>query len=229
MSPTFCHNLEHQIQEIFMDSSTSVLVIDHHSIIYCGFEKIFSENSHYDLKGQATNSEDGYEQFLRLEPDMVVIDLDIPGRGGLETIRRLKARENSVKILVYTSHKDTSHIKQALAAGATSYILKSCYISDIFNAVKATSMGNRYLCETTALKLAIEMIEGDASPLDKLSPREYEVFCYLMKGYKVSEIANLLSISVKTVATYQTQLKRKLSINGPYQMAKIAIQAGISF
>lgn len=205
----------------------SILIADDHSAIRLGIRKVIEKLDKYEVIGEAEDGEHAYELYVKNLPEIIIIDLSMPGVGGIETIRRIRSRKDNPKVIVYTMHDEPVHVKKAIESGAMAYILKSEPISDLLTALEKTAADQRYLSERVAQKLAIENVLGGPNPITSLTSREYEVLCFLSKGYSVKEMAKLLAISTKTVATYQTSLKQKLNINNSVDLVLASIKAGI--
>lgn len=211
-----------------MPEIKTVLLVDNHEVILMGLRSLLANVEKLTVIAEVNTGEDAYELYSAQFPDIVILDISIPGMGGIETIRKIRARNKDPIIIVYTTHTETIHVRQALEAGAKAYLLKSEPIKEVMNAMAKALKGHHHLSPTIAQNLAMESVSGDSVPnVEKLSAREYEVFCFLANGMKVNEIARLLAISSKTVATYQTQLKQKLNISTSVDLVKAAMKAGV--
>lgn len=205
----------------------SVLLVDDHSATRFGIKKILSNIGEYEVLAEAENGEQGYEMYVQHRPDIIIIDLSMPGVGGIETIRKIQSRKDGPRIIVYTMHDQEVHVRKAIEAGAMAYVLKSEPIDDLLTALEKVENAQNYMSESVAQKLAMENVLGNHKPISLLTTREYEVLCFLIKGQTVSEISKCLSISTKTVATYQTSLKKKLNIHSAVDLVVEAMKAGI--
>lgn len=205
----------------------SILIVDDHMAVRIGLRSILSKLTQYELLPDADSGETAYELYTKFSPDIVITDISMPGIGGVETIRRICAKDKRPYVIAYTLHAETIHARRAIEAGAKAYILKSGKLDELVVALSKASSNNIYLSEEIAQKFALDSISGKRTLGEILSTREYEVLCYLSTGMKVNEIASLLDISAKTVATYQTSLKNKLNINNAIDLAMVAIEAGI--
>ncbi|MGQ0657732.1 MAG: LuxR C-terminal-related transcriptional regulator, partial [Chromatiales bacterium] len=156
-----------------------------------------------------------------------IMDLSLPGIGGLEAIRRIIARDPDARILVFSMHEDTIFVEQALQAGARGYITKSGAPNVLVEAVKRVAAGDIFLDSELAQRLAFQKTRGRNTPFDRLSTREFEIFCLLAEGLHVSEISRRLSLSSKTVANYSTQIKSKLNVTTIAELARLAIRHGL--
>lgn len=205
----------------------SVLLVDDHSAIRLGIRQTIEKIGKYEVIAEAENGEQAYELYVKHSPRIIIMDLSMPGAGGIETVRRIQSRKENPRIIIYTMHEEPIHARKAIESGAMGYVLKSEPICDLLNAIEKVDLNHRYLSERVAQKLAIDNVLGSNDPLASLTCREYEVLCFSSKGLSVREIAKLLAISTKTVATYQTSLKQKLNINNPVDLVLASIKAGI--
>ncbi|MDF1588258.1 MAG: response regulator transcription factor [Gammaproteobacteria bacterium] len=206
---------------LFLHSKNmKVLIADDHAMIRSGLSLMLEQTDEIEVVADVSSGEQAYETYCREKPDIVLMDMNMPGIGGLESTRRIKARAADAKIIIYSMHDNALYAKQAIAAGAAGYLIKSGEISELFAAIKLVYSGQQYLSHSIALKIAL----NSSSPIDSLTTREFEVLCLLASGLSVKEIASLFTISKKTVATYQTQLKHKLNINNAVDLIKLAYE-----
>jgi two-component system, NarL family, invasion response regulator UvrY len=155
------------------------------------------------------------------------MDLSMPGLGGLETLRRLRAREDAPSVLVLSAHEDAAHPRRALNAGALGYLSKRSAPETLLEAVRAVAAGRRYLDAQTAQTLAMSQINSSGSPFDALSEREFEVFERLARGRTVNEIAQLLKLSPSTVGTHLYNIKQKLNAENQAALTLLALHWGV--
>lgn len=208
-------------------SKIRVLLVDDHAIVRAGYEMLLKNSEDVEVLAHAESGEQAIRAYIEQEPDVVVMDLSLPGIGGLEAIRRLKARDTKVKILVFSMHEDTIFVEQALQAGAKGYIPKSSPPGDLVEGIRNVHRGETHINSKIAERLAISKVRGEDTPFGNLSTREFEIFCLLAKGLNTSEIAKQLSISYKTVANYSTQIKNKLEVNTVAELVRMAIRYNI--
>jgi two-component system, NarL family, invasion response regulator UvrY len=206
---------------------TRVLLVDDHAVVRAGYRLLLQNAPEIEVVAEADSGELGCRLFAELAPDVVVMDLTLPGMGGLEAIRRIVQREPKAKVLVFSMHEDTLFVEQALAAGARGYVTKSSPPHVLVAAVKQIAAGGQPLAGDIAQRLKSARVRGDDSPLQNLSTREFEIFCLLAEGFSSSEIAKRLSLSNKTVANYGTQLKSKLGVGTVAELARLAIRHGV--
>ena len=175
----------------------------------------------------ASSGEEAYQLYSAHNPDVVVMDLSLPGIGGIEAIKRICARDNKATILVFSMHEEVIFVEQALQAGASGYITKSTDPQLLVEAIIRLSKGEKYIDAELAQRLAYEKSRGQDSLLSDLSTREFAIFCMLAEGSNTSEIAKRLSLSYKTVANYSTQIKSKLNVSTVADIARLAIRHNI--
>lgn len=210
-----------------MSKKISIVLVDDHAVVRAGVRRLLEQEAIFEVVGEADSGEKGYQIFGELNPDVMVMDLSMPGMGGLEAIRRILMRHDKAKILVLSMHEDLSFANQALKLGAKGYLIKNTLGDDLVKAIEAISQGEIFLSDEIAKKIAVSSIDGDQDPIDTLSAREFEIFRLLAEGLEVDAIATTLNISSKTVSNYQTMIKQKLNINTPVELIRYAIKAGV--
>ena len=205
----------------------SVLLVDDHEVVRAGYGQVLSGASDIELIAEAGSGEEGYSAFVQHRPDVVIMDISLPGISGIEAIRRITAREESARVLVFSMHEDTVFVDQALQAGALGYITKRSAADTLVEAVRTVASGQRYLDPALAQTLAMEKNRGQSNTFSDLSTREFEIFCLLAEGLPTNDIAERLSIAPKTVANYCTQIKYKLGVKTHAEIAHLAIRHGL--
>lgn len=213
-----------------MASSTRrvrVLLVDDHAVVRAGYRLLLQNAPEIEVVAEAETGEAACQRFAELAPDVVIMDLSLPGIGGLEAIRRIRLRDENARILVFSMHQETLFVEQALAAGARGYITKRSAPQVLVAAVKEIAAGGRHLDAEIAERLAFQKVRGQDTPLTGLSTREFEIFCLLAEGLNAFDIAKRLSLSYKTVANYSTQLKSKLKVGTVAELTRLAIRHGI--
>jgi DNA-binding NarL/FixJ family response regulator len=206
---------------------TRVLLVDDHAVVRAGYRLLLQHEPDVEVVAEAESAESACRQYADLEPDVVVMDLALPGMGGLEAIKRIRMRDPAARILVFSMHEEPMFVEHALAAGASGYVPKSSAPAALVAAVRQVAAGGRYLDRALEQRLAFDRVRGSDSPLMRLSTREFEIFCLLAEGESSAEIARRLSLSPKTVANYSTQLKSKLDVGSVAEFARLAIRHGI--
>ena len=210
-----------------MSSAMRILLVDDHAVVRAGFRTLLENQADLRVVAEAENGEAACRQFVEHAPDVVIMDLSLPGIGGLEAIRRIVARQSDARILAFSMHEDTVFVEQALQAGARGYIGKSSAPVELVEAVRQIANGNIYIDPDIAQRLAFQKTKGGDSPFDGLSTREFEICCLLAEGLSVNEISQRLSLSYKTIANYSTQIKAKLEVGTAAELARLAIRHGI--
>ncbi len=206
-----------------MNTTISVMLTDDHEVVRSGLRRLLEQHETITVVAEAESGEQAYQQFGDYLPDVLVMDISMPGMGGLEALRRIKLRYHDAKIIIFSMHENTTFAVQALTAGAMGYVAKSGDAQDLVQAVISVSQGTNYLSPSIAEKVTLETLNDD-NPVDKLTAREFEIFRLLAEGKIVDDISSLLNISYKTVANYQTILKQKLGINSPVDLVRLAIK-----
>jgi DNA-binding NarL/FixJ family response regulator len=210
-----------------MSKKINIILVDDHAVVRAGVRRLLEQESLFDVIGEAESGEKAYQLFGELNPDVMVMDLSMPGMGGLEAIRRILMRDEKAKILVLSMHEDLSFANQALKLGAKGYLIKNTLGDDLVKAIEAISQGNIFLSDEIAKKIAVSSIDDGQDPIHDLSAREFEIFRLLAEGFEVDAIATTLNISSKTVSNYQTMIKQKLNIHTPVELIRYAIKAGV--
>ena len=210
-----------------MSKKINIILVDDHAVVRAGVRRLLEQESSFDVIGEAESGEKAYQLFGELSPDVMVMDLSMPGMGGLESIRRILMRDEKAKILVLSMHEDLSFANQALKLGAKGYLIKNTLGDDLVKAIEAISRGDIFLSDEIAKKIAVSSIDGGQDPIHDLSAREFEIFRLLAEGFEVDAIATTLNISSKTVSNYQTMIKQKLNIHTPIEFIRYAIKAGV--
>ena len=210
-----------------MAKKTTIVLVDDHGVVRAGVRRLLEQEPLFEVIGEAESGEKAYQIFGELKPDVMVMDLSMPGMGGLEAIRRILMRYEKAKILVLSMHEDLSFANQALKLGAKGYLIKNTLADDLVKSIETVSNGEVFLGAEIAKKMAIQSISGDKDPIHELSAREFEIFRLLAEGLDIDGIASTLNISSKTVSNYQTMIKQKLDINSPVELIRYAIKAGV--
>ena len=210
-----------------MSKKVTIVLVDDHAVVRAGVRRLLEQEALFDVIGEAESGEKAYHMFGVLKPDVMVMDLSMPGMGGLEAIRRILMRHERARILVLTMHEDLSFANQALKLGAKGYLIKNTLGDDLVKSIQTVSSGEVFLSDEIAKKMAMQSISGEQDPIHELSAREFEIFRLLAEGLEIDAIATTLNISSKTVSNYQTMIKQKLNINTPVELIRYAIKAGV--
>ena len=202
------------------------MLVDDHALVRMGFRMLLA-NAGIEVVAEAGDGEQACQEYPRVKPDVVVMDLSMPGMGGLEAVRRLLAQDPKARVLALSAHEDTAHPSRVLRAGALGYLAKRSAPESLIAAVRAVADGERYVDPQTAQALAMAQIEGEASPADMLSEREFSVFLQLARGATVAQIAETLNLSPSTVGTHLYHVKQKLRVANQSELTLIALRWGL--
>jgi len=209
-------------------SAIRVLLVDDHAVVRAGYRTLLDGAPEVEVVAEAERGEEACQRFAELRPDVVVMDLSLPGIGGLEAIRRILARDRDAAILVFSMHDDTAFVEKALAAGARGYITKNSAAEIMVDAIRTVAAGQPYIDYELAQNLALRRAAGRGRELfDGLTTREFQIFTLLAHGLTPAETASELSLSYKTVANYTTQIKSKLNVKSTTELVHLAIRHGI--
>lgn len=208
-------------------SKISVMLADDHAVVRMGFRLLLQGTEDINVIAEVETGEAAVQQYATHKPDVLVMDLSMPGIGGLEALRRLIAKYPDAKILVLTSHDDLLHPRRVLQAGAMGYLSKRSAPEELMRAVRLIATGKTFIEAELAQQLALQNVQGESNPVELLSPREFEVFIQLAQGKSVNEIAEMLFLSPRTVGTHLYNLKQKLNVSNATEIVLIAIRAGL--
>ena len=203
-----------------------VLLVDDHTVVRTGFRLLLETVADVRVIAEADSGEAACQCFDEAKPDVVVLDLSMPGMGGLETIRRLRARDKDVRTLALSAHDDAMHARRALKQGALGFLSKRTAPETLLEAVRMVAAGQRYIDPKLAQEIALAEV-GGTSLVDSLSEREFEVFLRLANGAAVPQIAAELNLSASTVGTHLYNIKQKLQAGNQAELTLIALRAGL--
>lgn len=203
------------------------MLVDDHAVVRMGFRLLLQGASDIDVTGEASSGEEAVRKFMELAPDVLVMDISMPGIGGLEAIDRVLAKNPQQKILVLSAHEDVMHARRVLKAGASGYLTKRSAAEVLIEAIHAVFKGSVFLEPQIAQAMAVEQISGTRNPVEALSEKEFKVFIELAKGRSVQDIAEVMSLSPRTIGTHLYNIKQKLNAANSAELAIIAIRAGL--
>jgi DNA-binding NarL/FixJ family response regulator len=204
-----------------------ILLVDDHAVVRAGYRLLLSGDPGIIVAGEAASGEEACAAFQALRPEVVILDLSLPGIGGLETLRRLKVHDPGVQVLVFSMHDEPVYVSRALEAGARGYMTKSGAPELLAEAVRKIAAGGRFLDPCLAGRIDCGGSEDAGDVLAGLSSREFDVFRLLASGATVRETAERLHLTSKTVANYMTLIKSKLGVRSVAEMARLAIRMGV--
>ena len=205
-----------------------VLLADDHAVVRTGFRLLLQASGDIDVVAEAESGEEAYRLFTELQPDVVIMDLAMPGIGGIEAVKRIVARDRNARVLALSAHEDLSHPKRVLQAGALGYLSKRGAPEALIDAVREIAAGRRVIDPALAQKIAMQSLQGvAANPVEQLSEREFAVFIQLAQGQSVNRIAEMLSLSPSTVGTHLYNIKQKLAVANQSEMTLLAVRHGL--
>jgi len=203
-----------------------VLLVDDHAVVRTGFRLLLQAHPDITVVGEADSGESACQRYLELTPDVVVMDLAMPGMGGLEAMRRIRAHHPQARVLALSAHDDITHARRALKEGARGFLSKRSAPEALLEAINTVAVGQRYIDAALAQKLALDEGSG-GSAVERLSEREFEVFVRLAGGASVQRIADDLKLSASTVGTHLYNIKQKLGASNQSELTLIAIRHGL--
>jgi DNA-binding NarL/FixJ family response regulator len=202
-----------------------VLLADDHAMVRAGLKELLAATGDIAVAAEATNGHEALEAARSAEFDVAVVDLSMPGRGGMELIRLLKAERPKLRILVLSMHSEQQYAVRALKAGASGYLTKESAPEALVAAIRRIAAGGAFVSPETAQRLVFGAAHAAAqAPHEALSDREFQVFRMIVSGRSLTEIAADLSVSVKTISTHKTRLQQKLGLANQTELVKYAIE-----
>src|SRR6267378_3649589 len=204
-----------------------VMLVDDHAVVRMGFRLLLDAAPDMRVVAEADSGEEAMRRLDEARPEVVVMDISMPGIGGLEAVRRILAKEPGARILVLSAHEDAMHARRTLKAGAAGYLTKRSAAEALIQAIREVCQGKTFLEPQIAQELALRQVAGAAEPLDTLSEKEFKVFLALAGGQSVQDIAAVMSLSPSTVGTHLYNIKQKLGASNSAELALIAMRAGL--
>lgn len=204
-----------------------VMVVDDHELVRIGITRILNDAPGIRVVAEAASGEEAVKVVQQKAPDVLLMDVSMPGIGGLEATRKLVKSNAELKVIVVSVHSEEPFPSRMMKAGASGYLTKGCAVDEIIAAIKAVHSGESYLSADIAQTLAKKMLPGGGSPFDVLSSREMQVMLMLTQGQRLQDISDTLCLSPKTVSTYRHRLYEKLKVNSDIDLARLAMNYGI--
>ena len=208
-----------------MGNKTKLLLVDDHAIVRAGFRHLLESDADYEIR-EVDTAEEACRIYSEYQPDAVIMDLLMPGMGGLQGVRHIHAKDSDARVLVLSMRDDPIYISQAAKAGAKGYVTKRSAPEELTKAVSQLIKGQNYLSADIA-KLVTQSTKNDQEKLDSLSEREFEIFCLLAEGQTVVQISEDLHLSPKTVSNHRTHIMRKLQAKNIVELTRLAIRKGL--
>jgi len=211
-----------------------VLVVDDHELVRSGITRMLADNPDIDVIGQASSGEDAIDFVRNARPDIVLMDIRMPGIGGLEATRRILRLDDSIRIIVVTACADDPYPARVMQSGAAAYITKGADIQEMVRAIRKAHSGQRYISPEIAQKMALNSLgggyrdeDGELSKFERLSEREMQIAMMVVECQKVQDISDKLCLSPKTVNSYRYRIFEKLEISSDVELALMAVRLGL--
>mgnify|MGYP001149790772 CR=1 FL=1 len=202
-----------------------ILVADDHAIVRDGLKQIVSDTSDMVVAAEASNGREALNKALEGDYDVVLLDITMPDRSGLDILKEIKSQKPGLPVLILSIHPEEQYAVRALKAGAAGYLTKESAPEELIRAMRRVSGGGKYVTSSLAEKLASVLKTGAEKPLHQaLSDREYQILCMIASGKRVKQIANELLLSTKTISTYRSRILRKMNMNNNIELTRYAIQ-----
>lgn len=206
----------------------AVLLVDDHKLVRTGLKYILQDTPDIIVVGEASTGEEALESARALKPDVVIMDVSMPGIGGLEATRKLAMGLPDARVIVLSVHTAEPYPMRLLEAGASGYLTKDCAPEEIVKAIRRVRAGERYITADIAHQLALNAVSRDTvSPFDQLSPREMQVTIMVTSGHSLQAISEKLHLSPKTVSTYRSRLFEKLGVSNDVELTRLALRYGV--
>ena len=204
-----------------------VMLVDDHDLIRYGLRRLLEDQNGIEVVEEANSGEKALEKVRNAKPDVVLMDINMPGIGGFEATSRMSKSYPESKVIALTVHTEGPLPKRILEAGAAGYLTEGCPVEEMVEAIQKVHKGERYIAPTIAQQLALSMLPGEESIIDALSQRELQVLIMISRGMRTNTISEKLSLSPKTVSTYRKRLHDKLDVSNDVEMMHLAIKHGI--
>jgi two-component system invasion response regulator UvrY len=206
-----------------------VLLVDDHELVRTGFRRILEGDPDIQVVAEAESGEDALKQVQSLQPDMVLMDINMPGIGGIEATRKIKHLYPEIQVIAVTIHADAPFPEQLHGAGALGYLTKGCPAKEMFEAIRTVAAGKPFISSDVSKKLTLARLTGanPDSPFGALSQREMQVLLMITQGQKTQDISDALYLSPKTVSTYRHRLFEKLGVETDVELTHLALRHGL--
>ena len=208
-----------------------VLIVDDHDLVRTGIRRLLEDREEREgivVVGEAASGEEAVDKVKELRPDVVLMDLNMPGIGGLEALRRMRRHDPGLKVIVVTVLDQGPFPRRLLEAGAMGYLTKGCHVDEMVTAIQRVNQGGRHVSADIAQQIALSVLPGgEQSPFDRLSQREMQILLMITQGQKPQAISERLCLSPKTVSTYKSRLHDKLQVHSDVELIRLAMQHGL--
>jgi len=204
-----------------------VLIVDDHAVVREGYRTLLEKHAGLTVVGEADNAAAAYQRYKELRPDVVIMDISMPGRGGIDAIEHIRQLDPQARVLVFTMHGGAPYALQAFRAGAKGYVTKSSPPEFLVSAVRSVAEGKVAICPEISEVLALDRVQEEKSGLEGLSPREFEILRMILDAKSTDEIASALNVSRKTAANYHYSIKSKLGVASDVELIHLGLRHGL--
>ncbi len=210
-----------------MKNTINVMLVDDHAVVRFGFRMLLEATEDIRVVAEAESADAAYQQIPTAKPDVIVMDISLGETMGVEATRRIIARDKTARVLGLSSHEDPSYVRYMLKAGALGYLSKRSAPDELIHAIRQVYDRRMYIDSSLSQRMALEEFNGEKSPIEVLSEREFGVFIQLAKGASVNQIAESLNLSPRTVGTHLYNIKQKLNVGNQAELTLIAVRHGL--
>ena len=202
-----------------------VVIADDHPIVREGLKQVLSSAADLAVAGEAQNGQEVMQRVRELDFDVLLLDMSMPGKSGIELIKQVRAEKSRIRILVLSMHQEEQYAVRAIKAGAAGYLTKDSASTQLVPAIRKVAGGGAFITDAVAQQLALgAMPQSDGPPHSVLSDREFQIFHLLVSGRTVSDIGEALNLSVKTVSTHKARIMQKMNMSNPAELIRYAIR-----
>lgn len=204
-----------------------VLLVDDHAVVREGYRRLIEKHHGMEVVAEAGDAASGYAAFKAAKPDVVIADISMPGRGGIDLVRQIRQLDPHARVLMFTMHADATYAQQTFRAGARGYITKSSAPDVLINAIRSVYEGRPALCDEINRIIAESRVMDDVSPIDALTPREFEILRMILDAKPTDEIASAFNLSPKTIANHHYTIKSKLGVQSDIELVYLCMKHGL--
>lgn len=201
-----------------------VIIVDDHPVVRRGMKQIINAETNMRVIAEADNAREAISVIRKIECDMVVLDITLPGTSGIDVLQQVKTERPNLPVLILSVHAAEQYACRTLKAGASGYLMKDSLPEDLIGAIRKIAMGGKYISPSFAEMLAAQVVSGETSPDQKLSDREFQILCLIASGKTLKEIGESLCISGKTVSTYRARILEKMGMKTNAEMITYALK-----
>jgi DNA-binding NarL/FixJ family response regulator len=210
-----------------MSGRIRVLLVDDHAVVRQGYRRLIEMHNDIDVVAEAGDAPTGYQAFKNCKPDVAVVDISMPGRGGIDLVRQIHQLDATARVLIFTMHASATYAQQAFRAGARGFVTKSSPPDVLVSAIRSIFAGRPALCGEISEAIATSRLYSDVSAVDELSPREFEILRMILEAKSTDEIAAAFNLSPKTVANYHYEIKSKLGVRSDIELVYLCMRQGL--